>query len=81
MSKNRFHEILSEKVLIKSRNLEFRKSNYIFEISRSRASKLYIICLYFKSLKFFSGAIAEPLLSHFVKIAHKVAKSKYFSNM
>ena len=32
----------------------------------------------FKSLKFFRTAILEPLESHFAKIAHKVAKSKYF---
>ena len=30
------------------------------------------------SLKFFRTAILEPLQSHFAKIAHKVAKSKYF---
>ena len=35
------------------------------------------MCLYFKSLKFFRTAILEPLQSHFAKIAHKVAKSKY----
>ena len=37
-----------------------------------------IICSYFKSLKIFRTAILEPLRSHFAKIAHKVAKSKYF---
>ena len=52
--------------------------NYIFEISRSRSSKLYIICSYFKSLNFFLTAILEPLRSHFARIAHKVAKSKMF---
>ena len=34
-----------------------------------------------KSLKFFRTAILEPLQSHFAKIAHKVAKSKYFFNI
>ena len=43
----------------------------MFEISRSRASKLYIICSYFKSLKFFRTAILEPLWSHFAKIVLK----------
>ena len=37
---------------------------------------IYIICLYFKGLKFF----LEPLRNHFEKIAHKVGKSKYFEN-
>ena len=54
-----------------------RKIFEIFEISRSGASKLYIICSYLKSSKFF----LEPLRSHFAKIAHNVAKSKYFSNI
>ena len=39
------------------------------------------ICSYFKSLKFFRTAILERMRNHFVKIAHKVAKSKYFSNV
>ena len=39
---------------------------------------LYIICPYFKSWKFFRKAILETFRSHFAKIAHKVAKSKYF---
>ena len=55
----------------------FHKSNYIFEIFRSRASKPYKICSYFTSLKFF----LKSLRSNFVKISHKVAKSKYFSNI
>ena len=33
---------------------------------------------YFKSLKFFRTAVLKTLQSHFAKIAHKVAKSKYF---
>ena len=48
-------------------------------ISRLRASKLYIICSYFESLKFFSdthsGAIGGVILR---KVAHKVAKIKIF---
>ena len=52
-----------------------------FEISRSRALKLYIICLYSKSLNFFRIAILEPFRSHFTKIGHKVVKSKYFPNI
>ena len=62
------------KVFIKLQNLIFRKRNYVFEISRSRASKQNIIRSYFKSLKFF----LEPLQNHFVKIVHKIVKSKYF---
>ena len=61
--------------MLKNREIQiFCKSNYIFEISRSRASKLYITCSYVKSLNFF----LEPLRGHFAKIAHKVAKSKCF---
>ena len=52
-----------------------------FEISRSRALKLYIICSYSKCLNFFRIAILEPFGRHFAKIAHKVAKSNYFSNI
>ena len=55
-------------------SVKFRGTIYINGISRSCALKRYIICSYFKSVEFFSGAFAE----HFVKIAHKVAKSKYF---
>ena len=40
-----------------------------------------IICPYLKSLKFFRAAILEQLRSHFAKIAHKVAKPKYFFNI
>ena len=61
--------------------LLFCKSVYIFEISRPRALKWYIICPYFKSSKFFWTAFLETLRSHFAKIAHKIAKSKYFSNI
>ena len=42
------------------------------------ASKLHIICSYFKNLNFFRTAILEPSRSHFVKIAHKVAESNIF---
>ena len=56
----------------------FREKIYINGISRSRASKWYIICSYFKSLNFFG----HPLRSHWGvisrKFAQKVAKSKYF---
>ena len=62
--------------------LEYLKViNYIFQISRPRASKWYITCSYFKSLKFFRTAVLESLRSHFEKIAHKIAKSKYFPNI
>ena len=52
-----------------------------FEVSGSRALKLYIIRSYSKSLKFFRIAILEPFRSYFAKIAHKIEKSKYFSNI
>ena len=35
----------------------------------------------FESLNFFRTPIPEPLGSHFAKIAHKVAKSKYFEKL
>ena len=38
----------------------FHESNYIFKISRLRALKLYVICSYFKSLKFFRTPTLEP---------------------
>ena len=38
---------------------------------------IYNMFIFLKS-EFFSGGIAEPLKSHFEKIAYKVAKSKYF---
>ena len=76
MSKNSFAKFL--KMFLKSRNLNISGSNYIFKISRSRASKLFIICKYFNILKFFQTVNLEPLRSYFAKIAHKVAKSKYF---
>ena len=81
LSSSVFREII--KAFIKSRNLNilFCESNYIFEISGSRASKLYITCSYFKSLKCFRIPISESFRSHFAKIAHKVAKLKYFSNI
>ena len=51
--------------------------NYRFKISRQRASKWYVTCSHFRSFKFFE----QPLWSYFAKIAHKIAKSKYFSNI
>ena len=50
------------KVFINREISIFRENNYICKISRLRASKLYIICSYFKSLTFYdisSGAIGE----------------------
>ena len=57
MRKNIFREFI--KVFIKSRNLDIAKVIVHIEISRSLASKLYMICSYFKSVKFVSGAIVE----------------------
>ena len=56
----------------------FRESNYIFKISRLRASKLYIKCSYIKKFEFFSDTHSGAIGGHFAKIPHKVAKSKYF---
>ena len=55
--------------------------NYIFGISRSRASKWYIICSYSKSLKFFQTSENGLNFAYFAKIAHKIAKPKYFPNI
>ena len=41
-------------------------------------AKQFILTESPKSLKFFRTFILKPLWSHFTKIAHKVAKSKYF---
>ena len=62
--------MISQNILlsIKSRDLfisRFHESNYIFEISISRASKLFIICSYFKSLKFYQTAIPEPFRENY----------------
>ena len=39
------------------------------------------ICSYLESLKFFQTAENDRNFGHFTKIAHKVAKSEYFSNI
>ena len=58
---------------IKRQNLNTsQKINDTFEISGSCASKLYIICSYFKSLKFFRTAESGRNFGYFAKIAHKV---------
>ena len=56
-SKTNFEKSL--KVFIKLRNLYISRKNYINGIYRLRASKLYIICSYFKSLKFFRTPIPK----------------------
>ena len=56
-------------------------SNYIFGISRSPASKWCIICLCSKSLKFFRTSENGLNSACFAKIAHKIAKPKYFPNI
>ena len=35
----------------------------------------------FEKSEIFRTAVLEPLRSHFAKIAHKITKSKYFSNI
>ena len=59
----------------------FAKQIIIFGISRSRASKWYIICSYSKSLKFFRTSENGLKSTYFAKIAHKIAKPKYFPNI
>ena len=69
-SNNVFREI--RKCFRKTAKLEiFRETNYMFGISRSPASKWYIICSCSKSLK----------SDYFAKIAHKIAEPKYFPNI
>ena len=68
--------------LVKPRNLIFfRETNYIFGISRSPASKWYMIHLCSKSLKFFRTSKNGLKSDYFAKIAHKIAKSKYFPDI
>ena len=66
---------------VKPRNLNFRETNYVFGISRSPASKWYIICSCSESLKFFRTSKNGLKSDHFAKIAHKIAKPKYFPNI
>ena len=51
---------------------------YILNLQTTCFKMVLITCSYFKSLKFFRTAVLEPLQSHFVKIAHKIAKSNNF---
>ena len=62
-------------MFIKSRNLNISR-----KYSKSPDYVLHNMFI-FKSLKFFRTAILDTLQSHFAKIAHKVAKSKYFSKL
>ena len=79
-SNNVFREI--RKCLRKTAKFEFFcETNYIFRISRSRASKRYITCSYSKSLKFFRTSENGLNSAYFAKIAHKIAKPKYFPNI
>ena len=57
------------------------KSKYFAKVItywKSPGSKLWIICSYFNSLKFFLDSHSGAIEEHFAKIAHKVAKSEYF---
>ena len=58
----------------------YEKFPYTTKISRSSASKRYI-CLYSKSLTFFRTSKNGLNFDYFAKIAHKIAKSKYFSDI
>ena len=68
-------------LLLSLRNLNISRTNYLFGISRSRASKLYMICSYSKSLKFFRTSKNGLNSDYFEKNAHKIAKSKYFPDI
>ena len=68
-------------LLLSSRNLNISRNKLIFGISRSRALKWYIICSYSKSLKFFRTSENGLNSAYFAKIAHKIAKPKYFPNI
>ena len=79
---NYFHEIFKFCDFMNTlRN--FAKSFFarIFAKFKWCSKAIYTICSYFKSLNFFRTAILKPLRSHFAKIAHKIAKSKYFPNI
>ena len=76
-----FAKIKAVMYFANSLNWIFRETNYIFGISRSPASKWYIICSCSKSLKFFGTSKNGLKSDYFAKIAHKVAKSKYFPNI
>ena len=79
-SNNVFREI--RKCFRKTAKFDFFcETNYIFGISRSPASKWYIICLGSKSLKFFRTSENGPNSAYFAKIAQKIAKPKYFPNI
>ena len=66
---------------VKPRNLNFSQKNYIFGISRSPASKSYMMCLCSKSLKLFLTSKNGLNSDYFAKIAHKIAKSKYLHDI
>ena len=76
-SKNRFREISSTVHKI----AKFKHFSKIITYSKSPdyvlQSFVYNMFIFLK-FGFFRTYILEPLLSHFAKIAHKVAKSKYF---
>ena len=61
------------------------KSNNVFREIRKcflkTASKWYIICLCSKSLKFFRTSENGLNSAYLAKIAHKIAKPKYFPNI
>ena len=59
----------------------FAKQIIYLESPDHVASKCCIICLYSKSLKFFRISENGLNSAYFAKIAHKIAKPKYFPNI
>ena len=64
-------------IILKHVVWRFRIYNYFCEIFKFRD----FVNTLRNFAKFFRTAVLEPLRSHFAKIAHKISKSKYFSNI
>ena len=66
---------------IKPRNLNFSRNKlYIWNLQITRFKMIYDM-LSSKSLKFFRTSKNGLKSGYFAKIAHKIAKSKYFANI
>ena len=65
--------------IVKPRNLNFSRNKlYIWNL---QITHFKMICQYSKSLKFFRTSKNGLNSDYFAKIAHKIAKSKYFSDI
>ena len=66
---------------VKPRNLNFSRNKlYIWDLQITRFKMMYN-CLCSKSLKFFRTSENGLNSAYFAKIAHKIAKPKYFPNI